>query len=57
MLALIALSTARVAGDPEAPGWSSSTAPRGVHGASYRLSDRFSTSPEDPKWSQRPRAP
>ncbi len=51
-LALIALSTPRDADDPESAWLVLVDGAEGVHGATYRLSDRFSTSPEDPKWSQ-----
>jgi hypothetical protein len=51
-LALIALSTPEDDSDPES-GWLVRVeAAEGVHGASYRLSTRFSTTADDSKWSQ-----
>lgn len=51
-LALIALSTAQNPTDPETSWLVLVDAAEGVHGASYRLSRRFSTTADDRKWSQ-----
>lgn len=51
-LALIALSTAEDPQDVESA-WLVRVDPaEGAHGATYRLSERFSTATDDPKWSQ-----
>ncbi|RGE19081.1 hypothetical protein [Leucobacter sp. wl10] len=51
-LALIALSTGYDQRDPESAWLVRVEEAEGVHGASYRLSTRFSTEAEDSKWSQ-----
>lgn len=51
-LALIALARPDVAGDPESAWLVRVEAAHGVHGARYRLSERFSTPSEVPKWPQ-----
>ena len=51
-LALIALSTPHDSGNVEGAWLVRVDEAEGVHGATYRLSKRFSTAPEDSKWSQ-----
>jgi len=59
-LALLALSTPTADGDPDSAWIVRVDDADGPHGATYRLSTRFSTDPDDAKWSQvatRPAAP
>ncbi|KRE28236.1 hypothetical protein ASG80_21390 [Agromyces sp. Soil535] len=51
-LALLALSTPDVENEPESAWLVRVDDARGVHGARYRLSERFSTGTDEPEWSQ-----
>ncbi|MGE3449635.1 MAG: hypothetical protein AB7H92_18865 [Microbacteriaceae bacterium] len=51
-LALLALSAAEDPRDAESAWLVRVDEAEGAHGATYRLSERFSTASEDPKWSQ-----
>ncbi|MBT2519073.1 hypothetical protein J7E29_16650 [Streptomyces sp. ISL-90] len=51
-LALLALSTPDTEGDVESAWLVRVADARGVHGARYRLSERFSTGTDEPEWAQ-----